>query len=184
MSEIDWATLQKEANSAGLLPDGDYSVICIEASATTSSTGKPMIKTKFRVTDGPQKDKPIWSQFVVSPESAMALRIYFQHMAAFGLDSSFFASNPTMEDVARNLVNRGALMTLGTRPWQGQDRNDVKGLKPLPSGAPLAPGVVTGPPTFSSPGGAPNPMGGIPSVSPVATTSAPATPSAPPTQPF
>lgn len=168
--ELDWVSLQKEAASAGLLPDGEYSVIVVEASATTSSNGKPMFKVKFRVTEGPQKDKPIWTQMVVSAESPIALRIFFTQMTALGLDSTFFAENPTADVVAKNLMNRAATVELGHREWQGSDRNEVKNIRPLQGGGPLAPGVVTGPASAS-----PSPM------SPVAatTTPTPATPASP-----
>ena len=46
MSELDWAQLQKEAATGGALPEADYPMICVEAEATQSSNGKPMIKTK------------------------------------------------------------------------------------------------------------------------------------------
>jgi hypothetical protein len=160
------------------MPDGDYNAIVVESSATTSSTGKPMIKVKFRVMDGPHKDKPIWSQFVISPESPIALRIFFQHMAAFGLDANFFAQQPPMDSVARNLLNRGVVLTLDSREWGGALRNNVKGISPLSAGGPIAPGVVTGPPIvgvspMSLPGSTPSPT----STPTVPTT--PTTPTAP-----
>ena len=183
MSEIDWSALQKEAASAGVLPDGSYDVIITEATSSPSSTGKPMIKVKFRVTAGPHKDKPIWNQFVVSPESPIALRIFFSHMAALGLDSSFFASQPSMDVVAKNLVNRAATIELGTRQWQGQDRNEVKSISTSAAGGPVAPGVVTGPPVpGASPMTPPAPMATpAPMTPPVPTT--PGTPPTPPPTP-
>jgi hypothetical protein len=129
----------------------------------------------------------------------MALRMYFLQMAAFGLDSAFFAQNPTMADVARNLVNRVATFKLSIRQWQGADRNQVDGVSAIPAGAPLPPGVVTGPgtvgaggPTSMAPMNASTPTnGGVPTtpttptatkVPPVPTASTPAAP--PPAQPF
>jgi hypothetical protein len=174
MTELDWNALQNEAKSAGLLPDGSYTVSIVDADATKpSSTGKPMIKVKMRVTEGPQKDKPVWNQFVISPESPIALRIFFQHMAAFGLGTDYFATNPKTEDVAKALINRTAVIELGTRQWQGQDRNEVKAVSPSVTGGPIAPGTVTGPPN----GGPSAPR----SAAPVAAAGAPPVP---PTQPF
>lgn len=186
MTEIDWGSLQKEAKS--LVPDGDYNVIITEATATTASTGKPMIKVKMRITDGPHEKKPLWTQFVVSADSAMALRMFFQHMTAFGLNADFFAQNPSMDTVASNLMNRAATVSVGTRTWQGVDRNDVKGVKALQSGGPLAPGVVTAPPTVGGLGATPStPPTAAPSpLTDGATAPVPPTgvPSAPPTKPF
>ena len=172
--ELDWNALQKEASTAGLLPDGQYAVVISDCTATKSANGKPMLKTKLRVTEGPQKDKPIWTQFTVSAESAMALRMFFLQMAAFGLDHNYFASNPDMDSVARALINRPAIVTLGHRTWQGQDRNQVENISPPLAGGPVAPGVVVGSPVASPV--AATPVGGPP----VPT----ATPAVPPSQPM
>jgi hypothetical protein len=188
MSEIDWSALQAEAKTAGLVPDGEYNVIVTEALATKSSNGKPMIKAKLRITDGPHAKKPLYTNFTISPESAMALRMYFLQMAAFGLDSQFFGQNPSLEAVASNLMNRSVTVTVTTTVYQGQDRNQVNGVKPLQGSSPMAPGVVTGPPSVGSTGATPTaPPTAAPSplsdgvAAPVQSTSAP---SAPPTTPF
>ncbi len=193
MSEIDWGSLQKEAATAGVMPDGDYNVMVYEATATKSSNGKPMIKVKARVIDGPKKDKPVYTQFVVSAENGIALRIFFQHMAAFGLDSNFFGQNPPMDVVAKNLMNRGATFTLGTREWQGADRNEVNGVKALPSGGPIVPGLVVTPPVVGGPAGSPMATLTAATPSPTSTPATPTvgaspqvgvTPGAPPATPF
>lgn len=174
--ELNWSALQAEAATAGLLPAGQYDIVISEATATQSANGKPMIKVKFRVTSGPHKDKPIWNQFTVSPESAMALRMFFLNMAAFGLDANYFASNPSLDTVAQALLNRAAVVTLGVRAWQGQDRNNVESISPPQAGGPVAPGVVTGPPSVS-------PVAASPVATPVTPAAAPpvpSTPSAPP----
>lgn len=189
MTELDWGALQKEAASAGVLPEGEYSIIVTEATAVTSANGKPMIKTKFRVTDGPHKNKPIWNQFVISAESAIALRIFFNHMAAFGLDTAFFAGGPSMDAVAKNLLNRGATVKLGVRQWQGSDRNEVNGVSPLQTGGPIPPGMVTGAPSAGpSPTSStslmttPSPVAAATPTTPAAPP--PTTPPVPPTTPF
>ena len=192
MTELDWGALQKEAATAGILPDGEYPAIVTSSQATNSSTGKPMIKVKFRITDGPHKDKPIWTQFVISAESAVALRIFFQHMAAMGLDTGFFAQNPGIDVVAKNLENRGCILKLGSREWQGVDRNEVKGISPLATGGPLPPGLVVGAPvvgpspmTPPAPTTAPVPATPpVPTTPVVGTTPQVGTTSAPPASPF
>lgn len=181
--DLDWASLQQEAAKGGLLPDGDdYHLVVVDAVATKASTGKPMIKTKFRVLDGPYEGRPAWAQFTLSTENAIALRIFFQHMAAFGLDSSFFGQLPGGEEglrvIADNMRNRGITAKIGTRPYQGADRNDITPMGPLPAGLPVPPGVVTGPPSVSPLGGTPQAGPPTPGQPPVPT--APSAPSAPP----
>lgn len=195
MSDLDWAALQKEAATGGLLPDGEYNLAVVDATATKASTGKPMIKCKFRVIDGAYEGRPTWSQFTLSTENPVALRIFFQHMAAFGLESPFFAALPSGEEglriVADNLRNRAVHVRVGTRPFQGQDRNDITPLGPPPAGTPLPPGLVTGPPAVSPVGMTPNggppvPSGpSTPAGPPVPATTAPPVPGTPPpAQPF
>ena len=191
--ELDWSALQKEAATGGLLPDGDYNLVVTEATSVTASTGKPMIKMKLRVMSGPQQDKPVYTQQVLSPDNPMALRIFFQTMAAFGLDANFFASLPSgtggMEIVASNLRNRAATATLTARTWQGQDRNEVSAWRPLQTDGPVPPGVVTGPAAPVATAGTPaTPPAGppVPTGQPPAPTTPATAPSSvpPPPQPF
>lgn len=171
--EIPWSELQQEAQDAAVLPDGDYPCIVTKSEATQSSTQKPMIKVTLRVTSGPKKDRPVYTQFVLSRENPMALRMWFLNMAAFGLGPDYFATNPTMEKLASDLLNRGVLITLDSREWQGQTRNNVKALKAFPSDGPPPPGLVVGLPQAGpssvttpapAPAAAPTPSGAAPSV--------------------
>lgn len=194
MSEIDWASLQQEAAKAGLIPEGDYNVIIEKTDPVRSSTGKPMIKYKARVLDGPQKDKTIYGNLTLTTDNPMALRMYFLQMAAFGLDSSFFAQNPKLADVASALERRCVVFTITIQPYQGADRSNVNGIKPLPAGIPLPPGAATGPATLAGVGGAPVPGAPVPPASSMPTApTTPPVPSAsssiptipvPPAQPF
>jgi hypothetical protein len=185
VSELDWAALQKDAASVKPIPDGDYNALIVEAEAVSSSNGKPMVKTKFRIVDGPQKDKKVSTQFVISAESAVALKIFFQHMAALGLNADFFAGNPSMDAVARAMVNRGCQVTIGTRPWQGVDRNEIKNIRPFPEGTPTPPGMVTGGAVAGpSPTSSPSPLDGLAATPVAAPVATPTGAVAPPTSPF
>jgi uncharacterized protein DUF669 len=169
VSELDWAALVKDSQDL-VLPDGDYNVLVADADATRSANGKPMYKTKLRVIDGPKKDRLLLTQFTVSAENPFALRIFFQQMAAFGLTTDYFITNPPIEQVAANLLNRLATVTVSTREFQGSDRNQVDQVRPYQGGGPMPPGVVTGPPVAGATAG--SPVGGPP---------VPTAPSAPPT---
>ncbi len=174
MSEIDWASLQKEATDV-VLADGDYVVQVAKAEATSSSNGKPMIKLQLVIVEGPKKDRKLFTQQVLSAESPFALQIWFRVLAAFGLDAQYFARNPkaTIDQIARELMNRGVIATVGTREWQGHPRNEVTGYKPYTPTGPVPPGMVIGAPgtVVSTPSMATGPT--------PPTTSA--TPAAPPT---
>jgi hypothetical protein len=177
MTEIDWSALQKEAETAGLLPDGKYPTIVTKADAVTSSTGKPMIKLKLAVVEGPLKDRPLWTQLTLSPENPIALRMWFMQLKAFGIGQEFFATKPSMETLASTLVNRGCVVTVSTREWAGSDRNSVDKIEAFTGSGPTPPGMVTGAPTAG-----PGPLGSTtpgPAVGPTAGPVVPTTPAAP-----
>jgi hypothetical protein len=170
---INWQDLQKAAGDAAFtpLPNDVYDVFVDEAEATKTSTDKDMIKVKFKVTNGPHEGRGIFNQFVISPDSANALAFFFRHMAALGLDEAFFAANPPLQQVAAALVGRACRVKVGTREYQGTDRNEVQAvLPPTPGTATTAPPAPTPMPTTPPSPGTPAapPVGVGPTPMPVA----------------
>lgn len=151
MSEIDWSALQQEAKAGNAIPDGtEVDAMITESTATQSSNGKPMIKVKWRVINGPYEKRGISTNFTISAESSVALRIYFDQMERLGLGTDFFAGSPKLADVAAALLNRGAHLVLGVRQWQGADINEVKSIQPLVLTGPPPPGLVVGPARYGA----------------------------------
>lgn len=190
MTDIDWASLQKEANDL-VIADGDYNAQVIKSEATTSSNGKPMIKLQLAIIDGPKKDRKIFTQLTLTADNPFAIKKWFDNLAALGLGPDFFGGNPKLDDVAAALMNRGCTITLGTGEWQGTTRNQVDQIKPYGGSGPTPPGMVLGAPAAGprSPAASPSPTAGptpptpaspTPAASPVAAT--PGTP--PPARPF
>lgn len=163
MSEIDWASLHKDATTT---LEGEFPVQVTEAVATKSSTDKPMIKVKMRVESGTFAGRTLFGQFTISAENSNAMRIFFGQMAMFGLDSAFFAANPhaPLEVIAQSLVNRRAVAVVEGREWNGTLRENIKEFKRALAGP--GGGLAT------SLGG---PSSGLPAGGPVS-TSAPTTP--------
>lgn len=157
MTTIDFSKALADAKSASFeaMPNGDYNIEVVKAEAVTASTGRPMIKCKMKVIDGGFQNRPVMTQFVLVVDNPNALAMFFRNMKAFGLDENFFAqmgAGGQLDPVAGALVGRRAQVTLGTRKWQGEDRNEVTGIKPYTG----APGTITGVP------GATGPIAGIP----------------------
>lgn len=162
MSEIDWASLKKNADDATKpAPEGRYRLFCDKAEAKTASTGSPMIVAKFHIEGGPLHGKNIFHNFVLTVDNAFALSIFFRGLGAFGIDDNFFAqlSSSSLEPVAAAIVGRQADADLGIRPYQGQDRNEIKGFHAV-----------------AGMGGAVPPVGGnpVPSMVPAGVPSSPA----------
>lgn len=138
---VNWQDLIDTAGETGALPAGEYDVRVDSAEAGSSSTGKTMFKCKFTVVGGPLAGRPVWNNFVLSPENPNALSFFFQHMGALGLSRDFFASNPTAEATAQALVGRECRLKLSQREWNGSTRNNVDTVMPPAGGiaAPVAP---------------------------------------------
>jgi hypothetical protein len=149
MSSLNWSDLVKEAGETSSyepLPDGDYALKVIEATAKVSQSGKTMFAITTEVQGGPHAKRRVWDNLVVSPDSAAALGIFFKKMEALGLPRSYFDQNPTnaqIEAAIRDRVFRGRV---GSRVWQGAKKNEIKdyfpavvdGVAPAATPAPAA----------------------------------------------
>lgn len=115
----------------------------------TTQNGKTMFKITWSVIDGPYKNRSLWSNQVISPESPPALGIFFRQMAALGLDSQFFSTGPTPDQVAGALVGKVGKLTVDQREWNGSIRNEVKDIKKatgqLPGGGSAVPNTPPAP---------------------------------------
>ena len=202
MASANWADLIKDAAANGggsfePLPDGDYDLKITEASHTVTQTGKVMFKTTNTVQTGPHANRKVWDNLVVSPDSPGALGYFFRKMKALGLGTEFFASQPTEDQIAQNLLNKSFRGKLTTSEYNGKLSNNIKEYHPATGGlgAPgFAPAPVPAsavPPVAQAP--APAPVYQAPVAAPPAPASpwetAPAAPvaggfAAPPAPPF
>ena len=158
MSSLNWADLVKDAGeSAGgnyePLPDGDYDFKVLEATATTSASGKTMFKIKAEVQTGAHAKRLVWDNLVISPENATALGIFFSKMAALGLPREFFTNNnPSNAQIEAQIQGKAFRATLGTRTWNGTKQNEIKKYHvlsqqiPVAAQAPAAPVAPPAPP--------------------------------------
>lgn len=147
MATASMADLLKAAEDAGFsnCPPGLYDVRVVASEVKTTSAGKDMIVVKFEVIGGPHGGRKVPNNFVLSPESPNALGFFFRHMRALGLDSAYFTANPSVQQTAADLIGKQARIEVGTRTWNGEEREDVKKILP-----PLA-GVATPTPTAAAP---------------------------------
>jgi hypothetical protein len=188
LTTIDFQSLIAQAKTASFdaLPVGDYDLECVEATPKPTSTGKEMVKAKYKVIAGPSAGRTVFNQYVLSPENATALAIFFRDMQAHGLDETFFTQLQGVEQpmavIAARLPGTRVRMTLSQRQWQGQTRNNVDRVQPVPGGGLVGPGIPV--PSMSGPApavpqpGAPVPPG-APVQPPAAVAPAPAAPAAP-----
>lgn len=141
MASANFADLLKAAEDAGFsnCPPGTYDARVVAGEAKTTSAGKDMIVVKFEIVGGPHGGRKVPNNFVISPENANALGFFFRHMRAMGLDSAYFGQNPSSQKVAADLVGKMCRIEVGTRVWNGEEREDIKKIMPLNDGVGSAP---------------------------------------------
>ena len=169
MSTLNWGDLVKEAGDVGSydpLPDGDYDLTVIEATAKVSQSGKTMFAIKAQVQTGAHAKRLVWDNLVVSTDNPTALGIFFRKMNALGLGREFFATSPSNAQIEQALNGRSFRAQVGSRTWQGQKKNEIKAYYSVTNAAAPAPVAAPAP---------------APAPAPVAEASAPA---APPAAPF
>lgn len=117
---------------------GDFIVRCIEAKPTKNSNGDDMIKTKLQIIAGPYTGRNLPNNFNIIPSNVPALQMFFSHMNCFGLDDAYFNTLPNGETgvhkIAQDLIGRVVEVKVGSRKWQGVDRENIEAIKPAPAG--------------------------------------------------
>jgi len=151
---MNWQDLIQQAEEGGTyvaIPDGSYQAFVQDATTKSASTGKQMIVAVFEVLSGPHKGRRVWNNFTITRDNPNALAWFFKHMAALGLDKSFFAMGPSIEAVAAQMKGKQCVIDVASKVWNGETRNDIKKIAPL-TGA-----QATGP-MGPSPAAAPAPV--------------------------
>jgi hypothetical protein len=135
MGDFNWSALYNRAKAVSFepLPPAQYHFEVVEASAVTTSTGKPMIKIKLSVVGGSRSGTKVFDQFVLSVESEKALSMFFLKLKAFGLDERFFSTIPPgqLGPVAQALFGKHVYAVVKISEWNGQPRNEVTTYTPF-----------------------------------------------------
>ena len=197
---VNWSDLRKQADDATKpVPNDWYEVVVEKAERKPASTGAEMVAAQFKIETGPQAGKTLFTNFVFTPDKAFALNIFFRNMEALGVDGNFFTQaqqqglnvEATMTAIASAIVGRRARVEVGTRVWQGQERNEVKNMAASTTGPGGTPGGAQAPVTLGAGpvGGPPVPPASVPSAPAVPTPGASTAPSgasvtAPPSLPY
>lgn len=186
MTTIDFGQLMKDAGEGFQpVPSGPYNAQVVKAEGTQTANGKPMIKVQLQIMGGPSDGRKLFDQFVISAGNPNALSYFFEHMAAFGLDRAYFASNPALELVATTLMGRQVMVSVGVKEYKGSDRNEVQAYKPMSGGqigVPAAAVAPAGPAPIAA--AAPTPIAPAPVAPvPVAPVAAPVAPAPAPVAP-
>ena len=148
MATTQFADLLKAAEDAGysLCPVGTYDVTIAAVEAKKTAKGKDMFAIKYQIANGPHANRNIFNNVTISPESAPALGFFFRDMKAMGLPSEYFAANPSVEQIARDLAGKACRVEVGRREWGGEERENVTKVMPQAAGALTTPVVPSATP--------------------------------------
>lgn len=181
MSTLNWGDLVKDAGESAsydALPDGDYDLVVVEATAKVTQTGKTMFAIKAQVQNGAHAKRLVWDNLVITPDNSAALGMFFRKMSALGLGREFFASNPSNAQIEAAMAHRAFRAQVGSRTWQGQKKNEIKMYFPAAGAA------TPGAPAAAAPAPAPAPAPAAAPAPAPAPAAAEAPVAAPPAAPF
>lgn len=140
-----------DPKTALVIPKGEYDVRVDDAeSVIAKSSGRSMVKVKFIVDNGPQEGRQLWNNFVWVPENDNAIRMFFTRMAYFGLDRDYFLKNPSLDQVARDMIGKKVRVKVDHREWEEELQPDIKKIKAYLGVAGSMPGVGTGSPSVAT----------------------------------
>jgi hypothetical protein len=174
MTTVNFAELVQKAGDAAAttnyepLPEGDYELKVVEATATTTSTGKLMFKLTTEVQGGPHAKRRVWDQWVVSTDNETAMNIFFGKAASVGLSKEFWLANPSPAQVEQALQGRAFRGRVAIRTYQGKQGNEIQrysasqlGAAATPFAAPVAAAAAPAPAPAPAPAAAPAPASPI-----------------------
>lgn len=186
MSTLNWGDLVKDAGEVSTgydpLPDGDYDLLVVEATAKVSQSGKTMFAVKAQVQNGAHAKRLVWDNLVVTPDNNAALGMFFRKMYALGLGREFFATNPSNAQIEQAIRGRSFRAQVTSRTWQGQKKNEIKQYYPSATTPGAATAAAPAPAPAPAPAAAPAPAP-APAPAAAAVAEAPVV-AAPPSAPF
>lgn len=185
----------EEGVSFEVLEAGDYLAKIIESEYKLSNGGKPQIKTRWEVVQGPKAGfKGLWNYFTLTVDNPNAMAIFYRQMTALGITNEFMTTlaqatpEQAMKQIALALDGRQARVKVVID--KEYNNNKIERINPLPPefaatqssavGAPF-PGVsVPAAPVAAAQAPSPAPVAASSeSTAPVAETPASALPVAP-----
>lgn len=119
---------ESETKSFDPMPDGTYDLVVEKAEHRTSAKGKDGYNITAVVENGPYKNRKVFETFWISPDSPAALGIFFRQMRDLGLDNSFWASDPSNEQIVAALKGRRFQGTVNTEEYNGKKNNRIQGV--------------------------------------------------------
>lgn len=138
MGSLSFAQLNEIAKQSDVsfevLPKDKYLAKVVEVGTTPAASGKDMFTVKFEVTQGPRAGAKIWNRIVISPENPNAVVFLFKNLAAFGITQDVLQHEPSIAQIAGMMQDRLVWLDVIIKPYNGEDRNEVKSMSAYQGG--------------------------------------------------
>lgn len=110
------------------LPEGRYIVKVEDANAKTSKTGKEMIEVTFSVTDGPHRNRKVWTNFITEGSSLPYLYRALKAMECTVADKD----DVEIADIIKDMVGKSCSVFVEVRVDEnsGRSSNTIKNYSP------------------------------------------------------
>lgn len=120
------------------IPDGEYDAVIFHAKLQSSRTSPPkhMILARLRVLAGPYANRVFVHNFVLTPDNPGAMFHWFRNFGILGLGHDYWNANPGLEQVAADLMNRTAHVSLVTEGSRQNANFLAASQVPVGAGAP------------------------------------------------
>lgn len=142
MTSSSFGNLVQKAQEAGsgfdLLPDGPYIAKVIESEFKHSGAGKPQIKTRWEVVQGPHAGfKGLWNYFTLTIDNPNAVAIFFRQLKALGITQEFLdaLSELDNETAVKHIAGalEGKVAAIKVKVDHEYQNNKIERINPAPA---------------------------------------------------
>lgn len=156
MATQSWAELIAKAETAPVasgkvLPKATYRCVAKQRKVSQKEGKKECLSVMYEVIDGPEQGTKFWDNMYISPESPVALSIFFQQFERLGGNKDTLLMGGNLEAATASVEGRILNVTVDVEEWPKGNippsmRNRVTALRAVDPGSTPPTHVPAGPP--------------------------------------
>lgn len=150
MATQSWKELMEKAEKpqggGKLLPKALYRVQAMKLKVSEGVAGKKdKVSILWKILVGDQKDEQFWDNWTVSPESPVALGIFFENLEKLGGSLDVLKMGGNLTAATKGIIGQVADANLDHREWNGNTVNNITFYRKVVAGseAPATVAVAT-----------------------------------------
>jgi len=125
MPKVDMSGIEPlTAMEAGQYP---ATLTSFEYHEAAASSGKPFYSLEFTISEGEYNGRKAWRNFSLQQQALWALQ---RAAIRLGADPDDVQGEVDMDEVLASLVGSECVLDIGVREYEGEDRNEIKAIRP------------------------------------------------------